>query len=419
MVWFDEFGLPGFTVAGRFAWVREDGPDDDDAPDVQVASGTVLFTPTAKSVRVEGAWVGIRSVQATIFDGEIVVSEEDPRPVRLLSTDADTGVEGWGWEATIRIAGATIQKTVPFLGPADSTVSLTGSDLIPITGHPIEVITAAGPEGPSAYDIAVEQGFTGTEEEWIASLNGVGEEGPSAYEVAVAQGFTGTEEEWLASLRGPKGSDSTVPGPANTLSIGTVTTGAAGSNAAASITGKSPNQTLGLTIPQGLQGLRGPTGSVKIEQPAPGVWDFPTQALDVQVADVQGLAARLAALEYDSGPRDISTVTPGMTSGGWIIQRIGRWVFTNLYDVALTPTASSYWLQGGFLPVGFRPPPSSTAPYVNFDCTVRNSNYTPGPLRIDRYGGVTLYGVTGKIIAVTAMWLTNDPTPTTPFGDPA
>lgn len=34
--------------------------------------------------------------------------------------------------------------------------------------------------------------------------------GPSAYDVAVSNGFVGTEAEWLASLRGPV---STVPGP--------------------------------------------------------------------------------------------------------------------------------------------------------------------------------------------------------------
>ena len=43
-------------------------------------------------------------------------------------------------------------------------------------------------------------------------------------------------------------------GPANSLSIGTVNTGAAGSSASASITGTAPSQTLSLTIPQGTPG---------------------------------------------------------------------------------------------------------------------------------------------------------------------
>ena len=50
----------------------------------------------------------------------------------------------------------------------------------------------------SAYRIAVEHGFVGTVEDWLASLKG--ETGKSAYEIAVDHGFTGTEDEWLASV---------------------------------------------------------------------------------------------------------------------------------------------------------------------------------------------------------------------------
>lgn len=83
---------------------------------------------------------------------------------------------------------------------------------------------APGPEGPSAYDVAVAGGFVGTEAEWLATLVGAqgipgndgapgadgadgvqGPDGPSAYQVAVAGGFVGTEAEWLASLVGPEG----------------------------------------------------------------------------------------------------------------------------------------------------------------------------------------------------------------------
>ncbi len=79
-------------------------------------------------------------------------------------------------------------------------------------------------QGASAYDIAVKNGFSGTEEEWLASLKGAdgkdgqngkdGEQivaeaiqGESAYEIAVRNGFSGTETEWLASLKGEDGED--------------------------------------------------------------------------------------------------------------------------------------------------------------------------------------------------------------------
>ncbi len=47
----------------------------------------------------------------------------------------------------------------------------------------------------SAYDIARDKGFEGTEEEWLASLNG-----KTAYEYAADAGYTGTEEEFAEKL---------------------------------------------------------------------------------------------------------------------------------------------------------------------------------------------------------------------------
>lgn len=52
-----------------------------------------------------------------------------------------------------------------------------------------------------------------------------------------------------------------VQGPANTLAIGTVNTGAAGSSASATVTGTAPSQTLNLTIPKGSDGVQGGTST--------------------------------------------------------------------------------------------------------------------------------------------------------------
>ena len=56
-------------------------------------------------------------------------------------------------------------------------------------------------QGKSAYEIALDNGFVGTEQEWLDSLT----QGKSAYDIAVENGFVGTEVEWLASLQGAKG----------------------------------------------------------------------------------------------------------------------------------------------------------------------------------------------------------------------
>lgn len=57
-----------------------------------------------------------------------------------------------------------------------------------------------GSDGKSAYDLALENGFEGSYEEWQESLNGV--DGKDAYDMAVESGFEGTLEEWLQSLGG-------------------------------------------------------------------------------------------------------------------------------------------------------------------------------------------------------------------------
>ena len=102
-----------------------------------------------------------------------------------------------------------------------------------------------GTDGKSAFEIAVEHGFVGTETEWLESLKGVdgkdgcdgrngvdglsgkdgkngtdglpgrdgidGTDGKSAYIIAVEHGFTGTENEWLQSLKGADGKDGITP----------------------------------------------------------------------------------------------------------------------------------------------------------------------------------------------------------------
>ena len=52
------------------------------------------------------------------------------------------------------------------------------------------------------------------------------------------------------------------PGPANDLTVGTVTTGEAGTDAAVEITGNTPEQIINFTIPKGDQGITGDDGIV-------------------------------------------------------------------------------------------------------------------------------------------------------------
>lgn len=71
-----------------------------------------------------------------------------------------------------------------------------------------------GANGKSAYEVAVANGETKSEQDWLASLHGEngkdgrdgkdgvdGKNGASAYDIAVSKGFAGTEDEWLSSLK--------------------------------------------------------------------------------------------------------------------------------------------------------------------------------------------------------------------------
>lgn len=66
-----------------------------------------------------------------------------------------------------------------------------------------------GAAGRSAYEIAQDQGYAGSIDEWLAGLGGTngrdGRDGKSAYELARDDGFGGTVTDWLGSLKGAKG----------------------------------------------------------------------------------------------------------------------------------------------------------------------------------------------------------------------
>ncbi|MFR2437710.1 MAG: collagen-like protein [Ruminococcus sp.] len=80
---------------------------------------------------------------------------------------------------------------------------------------------ANGEKGSSAYQIAVEQGYQGSESDWLSSLKGDkgekgntgakgnpgqdGADGKSAYAIAVEHGYEDSEDKWLLSLKGEKG----------------------------------------------------------------------------------------------------------------------------------------------------------------------------------------------------------------------
>ena len=173
-----------------------------------------------------------------------------------------------------------VKSGLPSLGSTEGAV-ITKDD-ISVTEETSPSASAGEdlPRGKSAYEVAVENGFSGTETEWLASLKGAtgapgadgkdGENGKTPYVGDNGNWYIGADDTGKPSrgakgepgspgARGEPGSpgakgDKGDPGATPNLTIGSVTTLEAGQNATASITGESPDLTLNLGIPKGADG---------------------------------------------------------------------------------------------------------------------------------------------------------------------
>lgn len=226
-------------------------------------NGRMLARPTAARIAGESVILPV-TLSAKIVDGEFVgtvaLEVTDPEPLT------------WAWIIELKDALDTTQAERVVAVPLGDGSPIAVGDLPVVdvcTLQPDAEPTASwwlavqpfidawnagelqgdpGAPGQSAYQIAVANGFVGTEAEWLASLDGEdgtdgltpelratatdiewryvgapawnvlialselkgdpgdpGAPGASAYQVAVANGFVGTEAEWLDSLVGPTG----------------------------------------------------------------------------------------------------------------------------------------------------------------------------------------------------------------------
>lgn len=135
---------------------------------------------------------------------------------------------------------------------------------------------------------------------------------------------SGTYTSWTLGLAGDPGGQGIQgiqgnPGPPNVLGIGTITTGAPGSSADATITGTSPAQTLNLTIPRGADGTNGTNGT----NGAPGSVLTATSTTSVTTAtgDRTFTLAAVADFLVNQRVRAASNATPD----NWMSGRVKSW----------------------------------------------------------------------------------------------
>ena len=177
---------------------------------------------------------------------------------------------GWVWTATL-VDGSKTVGNITFspdsTKPADRYVNL---GLLAVTGSAASGSTAADLQ--TMLQTLLDSSSTGPAGRGIRTITSSGGVATVTYtdnttqDFALPRGESGATPEltWSGTtllingsngvdLKGAKGD----AGPANTLSIGTVTEG----NAAAEITGTSPSQVLNLVVPKGPKGDQGIAGS--------------------------------------------------------------------------------------------------------------------------------------------------------------
>ena len=120
----------------------------------------------------------------------------------LIITDKETETEDASFEVSEVFQIVSKYYSSSNNPVLDGDVTLTPSSVL-------NNIVTSTLEGKSAYEIAVEHGYTKSEAEWLASLVGEdgqkGDTGKSAYQVWIEAGHSGSVDEYLASLKGDTG----------------------------------------------------------------------------------------------------------------------------------------------------------------------------------------------------------------------
>lgn len=268
--------LPPGIPSGRCVLTVRDGTfdtgdDPDDKSELRIPTGaTLTLTPnvTGPVILPDGTIMVVKGTVLTSDTGTFDFWAID-------GMRSSVNQSGWNWTAVLKIDAST-QVRFTFSPDSTSPTPINLGALIPVSNPQTGVPTVVGrgvasiSVDPDTRHVLFVMSDATTYDAGAIPPGPKGDPGdPGAPGPAGADGTQGPKgDQGIQGAQGPKGDpgstgpkgDTGATGPANTLTIGTVTTGATGTNAAASITGTAPSQTLNLTLPAGPKGDAGSGG---------------------------------------------------------------------------------------------------------------------------------------------------------------
>lgn len=391
------------VLDGVLAQARE---AEQDARRAETAAGTAMGHASAAADARDAAQAEHQAVRDALAAGELT-GEDGHSPVVDMTGDQVT-VDG-------EIVGPHLTGPAPSVewqGTRLTVGGQTGPDLKGAPGAPGKDSTVPGPAPATSWQ--------GT--------------------ALVVDGKVGPD---LKGTKGDAGKDSTVPGPPNVLSIGTVTTGAPGSQAAAQIKGTAPSQSLDLTIPAGAPGAKGdpgPPGAVPTaasmlivgpgrpdQRATTGGLITGSEPVGAEYRSTDGAyvgawawqkvgASTWMVTVSDAPPRKIdfvdgTVVSLRNSSSHTTIKRVGTDVALSVANITASGSISA-WQKD--IPTGFRPSIEVNAPLIcgEAEGTMR--------LLVQEGGRARISGtVAHPLINGLVTWKTSEPWPTVLPGSPA
>jgi hypothetical protein len=203
----------------------------------QTGVGINTATPEASSaLDISSTSKGLLIPRMTEVQRTGINPSESANGLLVYQTDGTSGFYYYNGMKWNRLEGVQGPQGTPGLdgidGAAGGLNGAAGADGTNGTDGAAGIDGTNGADGASAYQLAVTNGFVGTEAAWLTSLEGVpgadgtngtdgaagadgtngidgtnGSDGASAYQLAVTNGFTGTEAAWLTAIEGMPGAD--------------------------------------------------------------------------------------------------------------------------------------------------------------------------------------------------------------------